>query len=87
MTVIEAKKLTPFEFHTGFDVHQKKNGKGETIYEMNCPFCSEDEGRHLHFFESTQFGCHKCGTKGNNYEFINHKNQGYKECKLKYAYD
>lgn len=61
--------MTPFEFHTGFDLKEKFTGKGEKIWEMNCPFCA-DEGGHFHFFETTQFGCKKCGVSGNNYDFI-----------------
>jgi len=60
--------MTPFEFHTGLEVTEKLTGKGEKLYEMDCPFCQKES--HFHFFETTQFGCKVCGTSGNVYDFI-----------------
>jgi predicted transcriptional regulator len=60
--------MTPFEYHTGFEVTEKKTGKGEKLFEMQCPACGK-EG-HFHFFEDTRFGCKACGVKGNIYDFL-----------------
>jgi hypothetical protein len=60
--------MTPFEFHTGFEVTEKFTGKGEKLFEMTCPACMKED--HFHFFEDTRFGCKVCGVKGNIYEFI-----------------
>lgn len=60
--------VTPLEFHTGYDVVEKRKPDGQTLYESTCPFC-EKEG-HFHFFDTTQFGCKVCGEKGNVYELI-----------------
>lgn len=60
--------MTPFEFHTGFEANEKTTGKGEKLFEMQCPFCMKD--KHFHYFETTQFGCKVCGVKGNVYDFI-----------------
>ena len=60
--------MTPFEFHTGFEVTEKFTGKGEKLYEMTCPACMKED--HFHFFEDTRFGCKVCGVKGNIYDFI-----------------
>jgi 5S rRNA maturation endonuclease (ribonuclease M5)/energy-coupling factor transporter ATP-binding protein EcfA2 len=58
-----------FEFHTGYELTEKRSSKGEVVYEMNCPFCDDETG-HFHFFETTQYGCKKCGCSGNVYDFI-----------------
>lgn len=60
--------MTPFEFHTGFEVTEKFTGKGEKLYEMDCPFCNKTG--HFHFFEDTRYGCKVCGEKGNIYDFM-----------------
>jgi predicted transcriptional regulator/energy-coupling factor transporter ATP-binding protein EcfA2 len=60
--------MDAFQFHTGFEITEKRTGKGEKLFEMDCPFCGK-EG-HFHFFEDTRFGCKVCSVKGNVYEFI-----------------
>ncbi len=60
--------MTPFEFHTGLEAREKRTGKGEVLWEMDCPFC--DKKDHFHHFEDTRFGCKVCGVSGNVYDFI-----------------
>lgn len=63
-----SNQLSIFEFHTGFEVREKKSSDGETLWETDCIFCGKE--RHFHFFEDTRYSCKRCGEKGNKYNFL-----------------
>lgn len=64
----------PFSFHTGYSVKDKTTGKGNPIFETDCPFCQKAD--HFHFFGNVNeekpwaWGCKVCGLKGNLYTFL-----------------
>ena len=60
--------MLPFEFHTGFEITEKRTGKGEKLFESTCPACGKED--HFHFFEDSRFNCKVCGVSGNVYDLL-----------------